>query len=884
MKKLLLFLFILLLISASSIAQITNLTVNGQNSNFTMASGDLLSWSYNVPFLGDTTYIEFWFDTDQNGILNPATDVLWSSLIQADGITNGGQNGIPDMDGTANGQVSLQVNVGLAPSYYVLVFKNHNAIQTINGTVTALASPAFTISGNVSVPSGISKQNIALTLQNKSNGGQGKFWNALTDINGDFAIQMDSDTSGNPWNLTIDNKDINNSFIVSPNHYSLNINPNSTAYTGNNFTITSGGLTNLTVNGSGTNFTMVSGDLLSWSYNVPVVGDSTFIEIWIDTDQNGSLNPASDILWSSFAQVDGATNIQNGLPDMDGTADGHVSFQQNVGLAPVHYIFVFKNHNDRKTVTGTVTALVSPAFTISGNVSVPEGISKQYIPMILQNNSTNGGNKFWNALTDNNGNFTIQMNSDTSGNPWNLGLDKSSGQNSFISTPAAYSLVINPNTAVYTGNNFVLTKGSMNKNIIVTSPNGGEVWKPGETKTIYWNMSGISSVKIEFSPDRGNNWSLIVGNTPSNQCYYNWTVPQVNSQDCFIKISDAADNSVNDISNNNFIIYQPVINSQFSGIGPNTLNFGETYIYLDLNVLNPDQITATLFTFEAPQPGILPTGITQCSGFYWTISTTGNLIFNNGFIKIPAAILQGVGDPTGFVWMKRTNPGEAWTNIGGTITDGNLVSTEPFNSFSEFALGTVDNALPVELSSFISVPNGRTVQLNWETKTERNSNKFVIERKTIDAAWGIIGTVKASVLSNSPKKYSYTDTKLQSGKYQFRLKMIDNDGSFSYSSITEAEVSLPTDYELSQNYPNPFNPSTKIDYKLPSDSKVTLEVFNLTGERVCQLVNENQAAGYYSVDLGASRLTSGVYFYKITATGKAIGNNFSAIKKMILLK
>jgi hypothetical protein len=446
--------------------------------------------------------------------------------------------------------------------------------------------------------------------------------------------------------------------------------------------------------------------------------------------------------------------------------------------------------------------------------------------------------------------------------------------------------MINSNNSAYTGNNFVLTKGTMNnKNITVNTPNGGEVWRPGETHTIYWNMTAISSVKVEYSTDKGNNWILIANNLPTNQCYYNWTIPSVNSQDCFIKVSDATDNSVNDMSDHNFIIYQPVAISQSPATGQNALNFGNAYIALDLNVLNPDQITATLFTFDAPQPGSLPDGIISCSGFYWHITTSGGIIFNNGFIKIPVTILQQIGNPYQFVWMKRSNSGDAWTNIGGTIIDGNFISTVPFSSFSEFALGTSDDPLlPVELSSFISVSSGRTIQLNWETKTEKNSDRFVIERKTINAAWEIIGSVKASALSNSPKKYSYSDTKLQSGKYQFRLKMIDNDGSFSYSSITEAEVTLPKDFELSQNYPNPFNPATKIDYKLPFDSRITLEVFNLTGERVCQLVNEDQPAGYYTVDLGASRLTSGVYFYKITAIGKAIKNNFTAIKKMILLK
>ena len=135
-----------------------------------------------------------------------------------------------------------------------------------------------------------------------------------------------------------------------------------------------------------------------------------------------------------------------------------------------------------------------------------------------------------------------------------------------------------------------------------------------------------------------------------------------------------------------------------------------------------------------------------------------------------------------------------------------------------------DAPLPVELSSFTSNVNGRNVSLNWETKTEKNSYKFDIEKEASGANWESIGSVKAAVLSNSPKQYSFTDKNLQSGKYQYRLKMIDNDGSFQYSKIVETEVAVPKDFAVSQNYPNPFNPSTKIDYQIPVDAKVVMEI------------------------------------------------------------
>ena len=211
------------------------------------------------------------------------------------------------------------------------------------------------------------------------------------------------------------------------------------------------------------------------------------------------------------------------------------------------------------------------------------------------------------------------------------------------------------------------------------------------------------------------------------------------------------------------------------------------------------------------------------------------------------------------------------SGLGSAVTP--YVAYEPWNTLA-----------PVELSTFTSTTNGRNVQLNWETKTEKNSYKFDIEREVSGANWESICSVKAAVLSNSPKQYSFTDKNLQAGKYQYRLKMIDNDGSFEYSKIVETEVTSPKNFELSQNYPNPFNPSTRIDYQVPVDAKVILEVYNIAGQKVVELVNQEQSAGYYTVDFGASKLSSGVYIYRIVASDKATGNNFSSIKKMMLLK
>jgi glucuronoarabinoxylan endo-1,4-beta-xylanase len=98
------------------------------------------------------------------------------------------------------------------------------------------------------------------------------------------------------------------------------------------------------------------------------------------------------------------------------------------------------------------------------------------------------------------------------------------------------------------------------------------------------------------------------------------------------------------------------------------------------------------------------------------------------------------------------------------------------------------------------------------------------------------------------------------------------------TSNEETDLSQVGKFALSQNYPNPFNPSTVISYQVPVNTDVRLEVFNMLGQSVTVLVNEQKSAGSHSVRFDATSLSSGMYFYQIQSAG------FSETRKMLLIK
>lgn len=188
--------------------------------------------------------------------------------------------------------------------------------------------------------------------------------------------------------------------------------------------------------------------------------------------------------------------------------------------------------------------------------------------------------------------------------------------------------------------------------------------------------------------------------------------------------------------------------------------------------------------------------------------------------------------------------------------------------------------IPVELTSFWAESKEGKVRLYWTTATEINNLGFEIERcNEIDPAWRMIGFVRGAGTTSEIQTYEYSDDLFgaNSEKHFYRLKQIDFNGQFVYSNIKELNFP-PIKFNLLQNYPNPFNPNTIIKYAVPKPSVVILIVYNLVGEQIVKLVDEFKTPGYYQVNFDASNLSSGIYFYSLSA------GDITLSRKMLLIK
>lgn len=227
-----------------------------------------------------------------------------------------------------------------------------------------------------------------------------------------------------------------------------------------------------------------------------------------------------------------------------------------------------------------------------------------------------------------------------------------------------------------------------------------------------------------------------------------------------------------------------------------------------------------------------------------------------------------------------------------TDTTGIKIKFDQINSSSAYPNFTVSrfNYSPVNPTFNTTAPK---IYKNYFSMTQQGLKSYSADVQVDLQYYPAVTNPKATIIyarSNIDSNFVPLETTYDSTKNELTFST-SMTGDFAFgipadttlTSVKTSQENIVKSYQLSQNYPNPFNPSTVIEYSIPQESRVRIDIFNAIGQRVKTLVNSTQSKGNYSVSWNANGFASGIYFYAIKATSSS-GRNFYSVKKMILLK
>ncbi len=212
------------------------------------------------------------------------------------------------------------------------------------------------------------------------------------------------------------------------------------------------------------------------------------------------------------------------------------------------------------------------------------------------------------------------------------------------------------------------------------------------------------------------------------------------------------------------------------------------------------------------------------------------------------------------------------------LNNGNGVDVIAGNTDGDFYYYVNADPLPVELSSFNVVRNHGKITLTWTTASETNNAGFEVQRRT-PRGFEAVAFVPGAGTTTEARSYAYTIDRVQPGRQAFRLKQVDFDGAFEFSSEASVNVELEAAYFMSKTSPEPFNPQATFNLTVASSQQVTIGIYDMQGRMVSLLHSgELQAEQPYQFYVTANNWASGRYLIR------AVGEVFQATQMITLLK
>jgi len=398
----------------------------------------------------------------------------------------------------------------------------------------------------------------------------------------------------------------------------------------------------------------------------------------------------------------------------------------------------------------------------------------------------------------------------------------------------------------------------------LTSPKGGESWYYGQSYDIKWQSSFVEKIKIDLTTNNGDTWATVAAQVAASDSNFNLAAGKINSILCKVRISSVEDPALLDTSKNYFSItvlppsikvtvFQNPVLTQYCNI---VLVTDSLLSGLPVTKVWRNKDTATYQMQPVPNSAfVYETAIIFDTTAIYTINS--RVVSKLGTEKdTTRQFAVGMILPNTAAAFSSPDRGLTLTVLPGVVQEKTFFSIEEENVKNEKIYHlqpekTFDKPVSVKLS-FAGETYEETFKLSVLTLTDGEwkpvPSDVNIKGETVTASLTTFGKIKLGIDADKKEK-----------------------------------IDLPQTFALIQNYPNPFNPSTIIQYHLPQDCDVSLEIYNMLGAKIATLQNGFASAGRYSVTWNGMnnnnvQVPSGVYLYRIKA------GTFNQVRKMILLK
>jgi hypothetical protein len=306
-------------------------------------------------------------------------------------------------------------------------------------------------------------------------------------------------------------------------------------------------------------------------------------------------------------------------------------------------------------------------------------------------------------------------------------------------------------------------------------------------------------------------------------------------------------------------------------------------IVLTVNHTNSSAASYTFEMYNTSAVGLnynMPSGIGNVSSArYYKIDRSGAANLIQASVQLSYGEDDGVSDPSNLRIVKNIGTGTEWFNIGGigTASVSGTITSNAFTSFSTFALanaGGGGNILPVMLSDFYASCSDTGSKIYWVTQSEFNTKLFELQRSLDGILFEKVLTKSAIGYSTTEQQYTAFDLQALNSTRYYRLKIVDNDDTYSYSNVIAVQcLNTMLSYKI-KIAPNPVHDSFNIQIE-PFANKTYFKLYDISGNLKMQgnLFDTNQI-----IQLSAHNIAPGIYYLSVNMDG------YTVIEKIIVMQ